>query len=90
SLDPYDTVAAVLSCVAPAPSLRGGLVSAVQLGGDTDTVAALVGGLLGGKLTVEQVHGELPWHQSVVLPGPQSAMSEIAAALATVRAVRSA
>jgi ADP-ribosylglycohydrolase len=49
SLDPYDTVTAVLSCVAPAPSLRGGLVSAVQLGGDTDTVAALVGGLLGAS-----------------------------------------
>jgi ADP-ribosyl-[dinitrogen reductase] hydrolase len=90
SLDPYDTVTAVLSCVAPAPSLRGGLVSAVQLGGDTDTVAALVGGLLGAKLTVEQVHDELPWHQAVVLPEPQSAMSEIAAALATVRAVHSA
>jgi ADP-ribosyl-[dinitrogen reductase] hydrolase len=90
SLDPYDTVAAVLSCVASAPSLRGGLVSAVQLGGDTDTVAALVGGLLGCKLTVGQVHGELPWHQAVVLPEPESAISEIAAALATVRAVCSA
>jgi ADP-ribosylglycohydrolase len=90
SLDPYDTVAAVLSCVGSAPSLHGGLVSAVQLGGDTDTVAALVGGLLGAELTVEQVHGELPWHHIVVLPEPQSAMSEIAAALATIRAVRSA
>jgi ADP-ribosylglycohydrolase len=90
SLDPYDTVAAVLSCVASAPSLRGGLVSAVQLGGDTDTVAALVGGLLGAKLTVEQVHDELPWHHTVVLPEPLSAMSEIAAALATVRAVHTA
>jgi ADP-ribosyl-[dinitrogen reductase] hydrolase len=90
SLDPYDTVAAVLSCVGSAPSLRGGLVSAVQLGGDTDTVAALVGGLLGATLTVEQVRGELPWHHTVVLPEPESAMSEIAAALAMVRAVRSA
>jgi len=89
SLDPYDTVAAVLSCVARAPSLRGGLVSAVQLGGDTDTVAALVGGLLGAKLTVEQVHAELPWHQAIVLPEPDSAISEIAAVLATVRVVRS-
>jgi ADP-ribosylglycohydrolase/tetratricopeptide (TPR) repeat protein len=89
SLDPYDTVAAVLSCVGSAPSLRGGLVRAVQFGGDTDTVAALVGGLLGAKLTVEQVHGELPWHQVVMLPEPQSAISEIAAALATVRAIRS-
>ena len=53
-------------------------------------MAALVGGLLGCRLTVEQVHGELPWHQAVVLPEPQSAMSEIAAALAMVRAVHSA
>ena len=90
SLDPYDTVTAVLSCVASTSSLRGGVVSAVQLGGDTDTVAALVGGLLGCKLTVEQVRGELPWYQAVVLPEPESAMSEIAAALATVRAVGSA
>jgi ADP-ribosyl-[dinitrogen reductase] hydrolase len=89
-LDPYDTVAAVLSCVGSAPSLRGGLVSAVQLGGDTDTVAALVGGLLGATLTVEEVRGELPWHHIVVLPEPQSAMFEIAAALAMVRAVCSA
>jgi ADP-ribosyl-[dinitrogen reductase] hydrolase len=39
-----------------------GLVSAVQLGGDIDTVAALVGGLMGGKLTAGQVRAELPWH----------------------------
>jgi ADP-ribosylglycohydrolase len=89
SLDPYDTVTAVLSCVARAPSLRGGLVSAVQLGGDTDTVAALVGALLGAKLTVDQVPAELPWYQAVVLPEPDSTISEIAAAVATVRAVRS-
>ena len=47
SLDPYETVAAVLWCATRATSLRDGLVNAVQLGGDTDTVAALVGGLLG-------------------------------------------
>ena len=40
SLDPYETVAAVLWCATRATSLRSGLVSAVQLGGDTDTVAA--------------------------------------------------
>jgi ADP-ribosylglycohydrolase/tetratricopeptide (TPR) repeat protein len=90
SLDPYETVTAVLSCVAQAPSLRGGLVSAVQLGGDTDTVAALVGGLLGCKLTVDQVRGELPWHQTVVLPEPESLITETAAALATARTIQSA
>ena len=89
SLDPYETVAAALWCATRATSLRSGLVSAVQLGGDTDTVAALVGGLMGGKLTAEQVRAELPWHQLVVLPEPESAIAETAAALATTRAIQS-
>jgi ADP-ribosylglycohydrolase len=89
SLDPYETVVAVLRCATRATSLRGGLVSAVQLGGDTDTVAALVGGLMGGNLTTEQVRAELPWHQLVVLPEPESAIAETAAALATTRAIQS-
>jgi len=89
SLDPYETVVAVLWCVTRATSLRSGLVSAVQLGGDTDTVAALVGGLRGGKLTAEQVRAELPWHRLVVLPEPESALAETAAALATTRAIQS-
>ena len=90
SLDPYETVTAVLSCVAQAPSLRDGLVSAVQLGGDTDTVAALTGGLLGCRLTAEQVRAELPWYRAVALPELESLITETAAALATARAVQSA
>jgi ADP-ribosylglycohydrolase/tetratricopeptide (TPR) repeat protein len=90
SLDPYDTVAAALWCATRATSLRSGLVSAVQLGGDTDTVAALVGGLMGSKLTAEQARAELPWHQLVVLPEPESATAETATALATTRAIQSA
>jgi len=89
SLDPYETVAAGLWCATRETSLRSGLVSAVQLGGDTDTVAALVGGLMGGKLTAEQVRAELPWHQLVVLPGLETAIAETAAALATTRAIQS-
>src|SRR5205823_11756029 len=89
SLDPYETVAAVLWCATRATSLRSGLVNAVQLGGDTDTVAALVGGLLGGKLTAEQVRAELPWHRKVVPPEPEGAIEETAAALATARAIQS-
>jgi ADP-ribosylglycohydrolase len=89
SPDPYDMVAAALWCATRATSLRSGLVTAVQLGGDTDTVAALVGGLMGGKLTAEQVRAELPWHQLVDLPEPESAVAEIAAALATARAIQS-
>ena len=79
----------MLSCVTRATSLRSGLVSAVQLGGDTDTVAALVGGLMGGKLTAEQVRAELPWHRLVVLPEPETAIAETAAALATARTIQS-
>jgi ADP-ribosylglycohydrolase len=88
SLDPHETVAAVLWCVLRAPSLREGLVTAVQLGGDTDTVAALVGGLMGCRLTAERVRVELPWHQLVKLPDPEGAIAETAAALATARAVQ--
>jgi hypothetical protein len=72
SLDPYETVTAVLWCATRDASLCDGLVSAVQLGGDTDTVAALVGGLMGCNLTAEQVRADLPWHQLVVLPEPAS------------------
>ena len=89
SLDPYETVAAVLSCVMRATSLRSGLVSAVQLGGDTDTVAALAGGLMGSKLTAEHVRAELPWHRLVVLPEPDTAITETAAALAAARTIQS-
>ena len=89
SLDPYETVAAVLWCATRATALRSGLVNAVQLGGDTDTVAALVGGLMGSKLTAEQVRAELPWHQLVALPEPESEIADIAVALATARAIQS-
>src|SRR5262249_38940013 len=89
SLDPYETVTAVLSCVARAESLRDALVSAVRLGGDTDTVAALAGGLLGCGLTPEQVRAALPWHRAVVLPESADSIAEMAAALATSRAVNS-
>ena len=70
-------------------ALRSGLVAAVQLGGDTDTVAALVGGLMGCKLTAEQVRAELPWHHLVVLPEPESVIAETAAALTTIRVIQS-
>jgi ADP-ribosylglycohydrolase len=90
SLNPYETVAAVLWCATQATSLRDGLVDAVQLGGDTDTVAALVGGLMGCNLTAEQVRAELPWHQLVVLPEPANAIADTASALATVRTIQSA
>jgi ADP-ribosylglycohydrolase len=88
-LDPYETVTAALLCVVNTSSLRDGLVSAVQLGGDTDTVAALVGGLLGCRLNVEQVRDKLHWYQVVIAPELDSTIKDAAAALATSRAVQS-
>jgi len=49
-----------------------------------------VGGLIGGKLTARQVRAERPWHQLVILPEPESAIADTAAALATTRAIQSA
>jgi ADP-ribosyl-[dinitrogen reductase] hydrolase len=89
SLDPYETVAAVLQCIAQAPSLRDGLISTVKLGGDTDTVAALVGGLMGCRLTADQVRAGMPWYRLVKLPEPETVIAETAAALATARVVQS-
>jgi ADP-ribosylglycohydrolase len=86
SLDPYETVTAVISCIARATTLRQALVDAVQFHGDTDTVAALVGGVVGSQLTPSQVRAELPWHNAVVLPESDDQIAEAAEMLATVRA----
>ena len=85
SLDPYQTVAAVLSCVLRAASLRDALVEAVRIGGDTDTVAALVGGLLGARHTPDQVTAGLPWSAAIQLP-PASNLADIGKRLALMRA----
>jgi len=44
---------------------------------------------MGGNLTAGQVRAELPWHQLVVPPEPESAIAQTAAALATTRAIQS-
>ncbi|MEV2242263.1 ADP-ribosylglycohydrolase family protein [Micromonospora sp. NPDC049891] len=85
SLDPGETVAAVLHCVRRADSLRGGLLAAVRLGGDVDTVAALVGGLLGARSSVRQVRVQLPWSARMLLPD-EVEIRRLAAALVSVRA----
>ncbi|WP_158566732.1 ADP-ribosylglycohydrolase family protein [Actinomadura craniellae] len=81
-LDPGETVTAALSCVLEARDLRDGLLRAVRLGGDTDTVAAITGGLLGSRLTRAEVFAVLPWHVDVRLPE----VVEVSAGLAAVRA----
>ncbi|MGH3940849.1 MAG: ADP-ribosylglycohydrolase family protein [Pseudonocardiaceae bacterium] len=85
SLDPAETVTAALACTLWASSLRTGLLQAVGMGGDTDTVAAIAGGLLGARLTVAEVLAELPWHAAVLLPD-MGLVTDMAATLAAVRA----
>ncbi|MGH3899342.1 MAG: ADP-ribosylglycohydrolase family protein [Pseudonocardiaceae bacterium] len=85
SLDPAETVTAALACTLRASSLRDGLHHAVGMGGDTDTVAAITGGLLGARLTVPDVLTELPWHTAVLLPDAML-VTETSSALAAVRA----
>ncbi|MGH3821335.1 MAG: ADP-ribosylglycohydrolase family protein [Pseudonocardiaceae bacterium] len=84
SLDPAETVTAVLACAERASSLRDGLIHAVRLGGDTDTVAALTGGLLGARMTAAEVLAELPWHVTVLLPDP-ALVTQTSSALAAAR-----
>lgn len=84
SLDPYETVAAVLHCVVTARSITDALEASIRLGGDTDTVAALVAGLLGSQSTLDQVSAALPWFGNVLLPDP-GVMSALADRLASAR-----
>ncbi|MGH4021323.1 MAG: ADP-ribosylglycohydrolase family protein [Pseudonocardiaceae bacterium] len=85
SLDPAETVTAALACVTHAPDLREALIQAIGFGGDTDTVAAIVGGILGAGLTRDEVLAELPWHSVVLLPDADD-IAGIAAGLASARA----
>jgi ADP-ribosylglycohydrolase len=60
------------------------VLAAVRLGGDTDTVAALVGGLIGCRLQPEEVRTELPWIDEVRLP-PSDAIQRLARGIADLR-----
>ena len=86
SLSPADTVAAVLYACHPGDGLAAALRRAVGLGGDTDTVAALVGGLLGCQLSSAQVREQLPWLGRVVLPEGDHVVA-LATSLARMRLV---
>jgi ADP-ribosylglycohydrolase len=83
-LDPLETVGAVLHCVATAQSLGSAMLTAVALGGDTDTVAALVGGILGCGRTPDEIRAELAWSKNVLLP-PADTVQSLADGLAELR-----
>jgi ADP-ribosyl-[dinitrogen reductase] hydrolase len=65
-LDATATVASVLHIIQEATELELAMKSAVALGGDTDTTAAMVGGILGCRH--EDIESEIRWLDRVVLP----------------------
>jgi ADP-ribosyl-[dinitrogen reductase] hydrolase len=84
-LDAVATVASVLHVLREATSLAHAMKSAVALGGDTDTTAAIVGGILGCRL--EDVDHAIPWLAKVVLPGAEI-VEATAAGLCNLRGSR--
>jgi ADP-ribosyl-[dinitrogen reductase] hydrolase len=68
ALDVVATMATVLYVLRKATGLASAMKQAVALGGDTDTVAAIVGGILGSQ--AEDVEAEIPWLPRIVLPEP--------------------
>jgi ADP-ribosyl-[dinitrogen reductase] hydrolase len=69
ALDAVATVASVMLVLRESSGLATAMKRAVSLGGDTDTAAAIVGGILGSR--AGDVEGEIPWLSSVLLPEPQ-------------------
>jgi ADP-ribosyl-[dinitrogen reductase] hydrolase len=70
--DAISTIVSVLHILREATSLATAMKQAVALGGDTDTAAALVGGILGCQL--QDVMADIPWLPRVLLP--ESALIE--------------
>ena len=66
TLDALATVASVLRILREANGLATAMKHAVALGGDTDTTAAIVGGILGCQL--EDVESQIPWISRVGMP----------------------
>src|SRR5688572_17151579 len=73
--DAMTTVASVLYVLREAMGLATAMKQAVALGGDTDTTAAIVGGILGCQL--QDVTADIPWLPRVLLP--ESALIEATA-----------
>jgi ADP-ribosyl-[dinitrogen reductase] hydrolase len=64
--DALATVASVLHVLREAEGLAAAMKHAVALGGDTDTTAAIVGGILGCQL--QDVGSQIPWLPNVGMP----------------------
>lgn len=61
SLDPYETYQAVLYVANRCSSVESAYLLACELGGDTDTVAALSGALIAASLRRDSGLFEIPW-----------------------------
>jgi len=70
ALDAVTTVATVLHVLRETTSLANAMKHAVGMGGDTDTAAAIVGGILGCRS--EAIEHQIPWLSKVALPEPES------------------
>lgn len=81
-LDAAPTVAAVVHVLRERGRLADALPYAVSLGGDTDTVAAIVGGILGCRAPDQA--GTLPWLERV----PLAELGDIGALAEGLRALR--
>jgi ADP-ribosyl-[dinitrogen reductase] hydrolase len=66
TLDAVATMASVLHVLREAKGLATAMKHAVALGGDTDTTAAIVGGILGCQL--EDAESQIPWLSNVGMP----------------------
>jgi ADP-ribosyl-[dinitrogen reductase] hydrolase len=66
TLDAFATLASVLHVLRVAKGPATAMKRAVALGGDTDTTAAIVGGILGCQL--EDVGRQIPWLSNVGMP----------------------
>jgi ADP-ribosyl-[dinitrogen reductase] hydrolase len=84
-LDAVTTLASVVHVLREATSPAGAMKCAVALGGDTDTAAAIVGGLLGCQL--EDIDSAIPWLSRVVLPKAEM-VGATAAGLCELRQLR--
>jgi ADP-ribosyl-[dinitrogen reductase] hydrolase len=68
-LDAVATVASVLYVLREATGVASAMKCAVALGGDTDTAAAIVGGILGCRL--DDFGSAIPWLSRVVVPNAE-------------------
>lgn len=87
TLDPLETLAAVVFVLDRARSLSDAYRLACELGGDTDTVAALAGGIFASRNLDDTELLSIPWIDDVAW-SEVSALADAAALLSSLKAER--